>query len=111
MEEIGKSENKTAAGFLSLMENLRWVILQDAAVLLSEGREHYIFSQNPAIFNCHSFKDFQSKLLLHIEDHKRDDTFNATLDSVLPGVHNRLDNQIFAMQASSAKFNMMQSSI
>ena len=43
LEETNKSQNKTAAGFLSLLESLRWVILQDAAVMLSEGREHYIF--------------------------------------------------------------------
>ena len=111
LEETNKCKNKTAAGFLSLMESLRWVILQDAAVMLSEHREHYIFTHNPEIFNSSSFRDFQTKLLLHIEDHKRDDRFNATLDSVLPGVHNRLDNQIFATQASNAKMNMMQSSI
>ena len=111
LQSTDKSRNKTAAGFLSLMESLRWVILQDAAVMLHEGRDHYMFSNNPDIFNSIVFKDFQSKLIQHIEDKKRDDRFNATLDSVLPGVHNRLDHQIFAVEASHAKMNMMQRSI
>ena len=63
--------NKTATAFLSLMSSLRWVILQDAAVLLSEGRTHEIFVSNPLIFESNSFLDFQMKLLAYIDKHKR----------------------------------------
>ena len=111
MEQCDNVKNKTAAAFLSFMESLRWVILQDAAIMLSDGREHYIFTHNPDIFNSVVFRDFKTKLLCHIEKFKRDDEFNATLDTVLPGVHNRLDNQMFAMHATNAKLNMMQRSI
>ena len=52
-----------------------------------------------------------SIILLHIAHHKRDECFNVTLDSILPGVHNCFDNQIFAIQASNAKVNIMQNSI
>ena len=83
--------NKTATAFLSLMSSLRWVILQDAAVMLSEGRTHEIFVSNPLIFESNSFLDFQMKLLAYIDKHKRDDRWNATIETVLPGVHNRLD--------------------
>ena len=99
-EAIAKTDqirNKTAAAFLSFVESLRWVIIQDAAVLISEGRQHYIFEQNGNIFNTEEFKDYQTKLLQHIEQHERDEKFNATLDSVLPGLHQKLDNQMFAM--------------
>ena len=48
-EALRKTVNTThhtAYGFLSLIKNLRWVILQDAAVMITQGqRTHYIFTK------------------------------------------------------------------
>ena len=41
------TKHHTAYGFLSLIKNLRWVILQDAAVMITKGkRNHYIFKNS-----------------------------------------------------------------
>ena len=104
-------KNKTAAQFLLLLESLRWVIVQDSAVMLSEGREHYIFDNNPDIFKSHEFLDFQRKILIHIARHKRDVQLNATIDSVLPGIQNRLDNQSYAMVGQKEVLNTMNENI
>ena len=79
------------------MSSLRWVILQDAAVMLLEGRTHEIFVSNPLIFESNSFLDFLMKLLAYIDKHKRDDRWNATIETVLPGVHNCLDTCSYVM--------------
>ena len=111
INKVNQVKNKTAAAFLSFLDSLRWVILQDAAVLISEGRDHYIYKTNPHIFMSPTFLDYETKLLAHIERHKCDQRFNAILDSVLPGVHERLDNQNFALNHQSGKLEIMSSRI
>ena len=107
ISKVDQVKNKTAAAFLSFLDSLRWVILQDAALLLSEGREHYIFENNPEIFKSEGFLDYQGKLILHIRSQQRDEEFNATLDTVLPGLHERLDNQNFALHNQCGKLDVM----
>ena len=61
-------ENPTARAFLNLLKNLRWVILQDAAVLKEQyNRHHFIFTNQRDVFESTLFLDFQRKLLAHIE--------------------------------------------
>ena len=83
----------TAWGFLSLLKSLRWVILQDAAVLMGENkRDHYIFKNHPEIFASPAFLDYQTKMLAHISYSSKNDPNAACVDTVLPGVNDRLDN-------------------
>ena len=43
-------DNPTALGFLELLQNLRWAIIQDCAVLTKkEQRGHVIFAMFPHI--------------------------------------------------------------
>ena len=53
IDKIDSKTNKTAAAFLCFMDSLRWVILQDSAVLLSQGRNHNIFDENSDIFKSY----------------------------------------------------------
>ena len=46
-------------------------------------------------------------MILHIRSQKRDEEFNATLDTVLPGLHERLDNQNFALHNQCGKLDVM----
>ena len=91
-----KKKNKTAAAFLCFMDNLRWVILQDAAVMIANGRDHSIFVENADIFKSELFLDFQEKLIKHIEEQVSGEIQQKDLDAILPGVQNRLDNQRLA---------------
>ena len=59
ISKVDQVKNKTAAAFLSFLDSLRWVILQDAALIISEGREHYIFENNSEIFKSEGFLDYQ----------------------------------------------------
>ena len=111
IDMIDPNKHKTATQFLSLMSSLRSVIIQDAAIMLLEGREHYIFDHNPEIFKSSLFIDFQQKLIGHINRHKRDERFNTTIDNVLPGVINRLDNMTFTMVGQQETLKSMNGDI
>ena len=88
----GKTDLHTAMGFLSLLKSLRWVILQDAAVLLGENkRDHFIYQSHPEIFASPAFLDFQTKMLAHISYTSENDPNFACVETILPGVNNRLD--------------------
>ena len=55
-------ENPTARAFLNLLKNLRWVILQDAAVLKGKyNRHHFIFTNQRDVFESSLFLDFQRR--------------------------------------------------
>ena len=57
-----KKDNPTALGFLELLQNLRWVIIQDCAVLTKkEQRDHIIFAMFPHILNLIYLKSIQIK--------------------------------------------------
>ena len=82
----------TAWGFLSLLKSLRWVVLQDTAILLGENkRNHYIFRSQPEILASPVFLDFQTKMLAHISFTSENDPNSPCIDTVLPGTNNRLD--------------------
>jgi hypothetical protein len=51
----------TARSFLRMLQNLRRVILQDAALMMHAGRQHHIF--NKPVFQSAAFKEFQQKLV------------------------------------------------
>jgi len=54
----------TARFFLKHLKNLRRVLLQDAAVLISKGRRHPVF--NLPVFQCTEFENFRVAMMNHI---------------------------------------------
>ena len=77
--------NSIAREFLDLLKNLRWVILQDSAVLIAVyKRNHFIFNHQSDVFDSIYFKDFQIKLQSHIKKHKS--MKEETIKNGLPGV-------------------------
>ena len=87
--KIPYGKNPTARAFLNLLKNLRWVILQDSAVLMGVyKRNHFIFNNQSDMFDSTLFKDFQNKLLSHIKQHE---SVNETIENCLPGVLKKMD--------------------
>jgi hypothetical protein len=78
----------TALAFLKFMKYLRIVILQDAAVLLHEGRTHRGL-QEP-IFSTPEFLAFQAEMVQHC--HEATNPCDTNLNQVLPGMNERLGN-------------------
>ena len=75
-----------------MLTSLRWVILQDTAVLLGENkRNHYIYQSHPEICASPVFLDYQTKMLAHISYTSENDPNSPCVDTVLPGVDNKLD--------------------
>ena len=79
----------TASAFLGLLKRLRAIVLQDAAVLLDSGRKHSLFCME--VFTSSAFLEFQTRLLKLIHQ-SRVDPSSLTVQAVLPGICERLDN-------------------
>ena len=76
---------ETAKAFLVFLRNLRWVILQDAAVLTKvHGRKHILFDSFPNIFKSDLFNDYAGKLLEYLD--ASFDPNDVDIQTVLPGV-------------------------
>ena len=81
----------TAKGFLTLLSNLRRVLLQDAAILIkTHGRTHAMFQHNPEIFNCRLFHDYATDLHNHIDE--ATDPNDINIETLLPGVLQKFDD-------------------
>ena len=73
-----------------MLKNLRWVILQDSAVLMGlYNRNHFIFNNQRDVFDSPLFHDFQNKLLSHIK--KNELVKDETIENCLPGVLKKMD--------------------
>ena len=93
LEESDLTDKPTARGFLNYLINLRWVILQDCAVLIGKNkRKHFIFEHMSEIFDSETFKDFTAKMMEHLDEQAENSPDKAKLDIVLPGVNQRLDD-------------------
>ena len=79
----------TASAFLTLLKRLRVVILQDAAILLDQGRKHSLFCMD--VFTTPEFMDFKGRLLATVHESQADPA-SLTVQAVLPGICERLDN-------------------
>ena len=80
----------TARAFISLLINLRWVILQDSAVLTGlHKRNNFMFNDQRDVIDLTFFKDFQNKLLSHINQHES--VKDETIENCLPGVLKKMD--------------------
>ena len=82
-DEINNHE--TSKAFLVCLRNMRWVILQDATILIKvHGRTHCLFDTFPHIFKSTLFADYEVKLLHHMNEALEPNDINV--EKVLPGV-------------------------
>ena len=80
----------TSRCFLRFLEHMRRVILQDVAVMMLEGRSHFVFSL--PVFRSKLFMDFKAKMAQHLEQAKHNNPLDASIEVVLPGVQERINN-------------------
>ena len=93
LNDVRLKDFPTAKGFLTLLMNLRWVLLQDAAILIKvHGRTHAMFQCNPEIFNCALFDDYARELQKYMDD--ATDPNDINIDTLLPGVLQKFDDMV-----------------
>jgi hypothetical protein len=84
----------TAMGFITMLEHMRIVILQDATEMIINGRTHHLFL-NP-IFVCKLVKDYVKVMTVSLstihETEKTVDVFSDELDKKISDFHNTLDS-------------------
>jgi hypothetical protein len=78
----------TAIGFLKLLKFLRIVILQDAAMLLHQGRTHIVL-EDP-IFSSPAFLNFKAEIVQHCQE--ATNPCDTNLNQLIPGMNERLGN-------------------
>ena len=92
---VGDNEinnHKTSKAFLVFLRNMRWVILQDATILIKvHGRTHCLFNTFPHIFKSTLFADYGDKLLRHMDDAIEPNDID--IEKVLPGVLQKFERQ------------------
>ena len=82
-------KHQTARAFLAMMDDLRYVIIQDAAVMIiffPDCANHGLF-QLPLC--SQAFFEFTTEMKAYLEKAKA--PYNASLEDVLPGVHQQFD--------------------
>ena len=60
-ENLDLEARATARGFLNYLINLRWVILQGCAILLTKGRKPFIFEQLSEVFRLNLLKGYKKR--------------------------------------------------
>ena len=86
MAEITLPEiNYTAKQFFTLLKKLRWIILQDTAVLIGvHKRNHSLYDSMPEIFKSKEFKSFTLLMIKHVNHSKYDDQNDRIIERFLP---------------------------
>ena len=80
----------TAKGFLDMLVNTRWVIIQDRALFVGKfKRGHFIFDTFLEIFQSDLFKDFITKLMKYIDEAEY--LNDAKVNHVLPWSFSKFD--------------------
>ena len=97
-------ECTTARAFLQLLVNLRWVIIQDCAVMIGEyKRTHFIFKHMCHVFESNSFRSYTNELLDHISTSS--DPNDENIERLLPGVLGRMSEQVQATKDMHDQIN------
>jgi Centromere DNA-binding protein complex CBF3 subunit, domain 2 len=86
----GRSRH-TAAYFLNMLIQLRHLILQDTAEIMtySEPRQHPLFTE--PIFTSQLFGEYVAAMKTHLAQAPAADPLNMSMEAALPGVMNRFD--------------------
>lgn len=81
----------TALYFLKMLIDLRRIILQDTAEILtySNRRTHPLFEE--PIFASRHFGDYVARMRTHLAQAPADDPLNSAIEKALPGVRERID--------------------
>ena len=102
-------KNITAKEFFTLLKNLRWVILQDAAVLIGvHNRKHSLYESMPEIFQSKEFKSFTSKMMSYINHSTCDEKNEILIERVLPGINSKISNQTTAINSLEKVTNSLE---
>ena len=68
MDKVKNTANRIEFGFLALLKTLRWVILQDIAVITFEyNRTHYIYKQLDKVFESDAFNNYADRIVDHLK--------------------------------------------
>ena len=87
MDKISSKFNPTAIGFLTLLKNLRWVIIQDCAVLIGvHNREHILFKDMNEIFKSKMFIDYTYKMKVYLKNDVEMNIHSSMISSILPDI-------------------------
>ena len=90
-ENVDLSDCPTARAFINFLINLRWVILQDSAVLIGiKKQSHFIINNMKHIFESELFKDYTQQMIQHLVSSKNTDPNAMDIDRILPGVNEKL---------------------
>ena len=82
----------TNKGFLEMLVNMSWVILQDCKLLIGKYKRcHLMFDTFPEIFRSDLFKYFAIKLMKNIDE--AEDPNDAKVDVTLPWILVNVDAQ------------------
>lgn len=104
MDKLQAGEHQTARCFLQLLLNLRWVILQDCAVMIGRyKRNHFIFNHMSYVFESTSFKNYTTELLNFLSSNV--DTNDDKVERILPGMLRRMDDQVQATKDMHDEMN------
>ena len=88
LQSVNATCNPTAIAFLNMLQRLRIVILQDAAVMVLHGRKHCIFDL--PIFTSAEFKQLVDQMRHH--ETTAVDPTDASIEQILPSVCSRFSN-------------------
>ena len=78
----------TATSFLRLLKKLRRIILQDAAAMMAEGRDHPLFGM--PVFKSTLFLQFTATMKDHLESTSDHEPIDLLLQRVMPTVNARM---------------------
>jgi hypothetical protein len=81
-------DRHTAIGFLKLLKYLRIVILQDAAILMHQGRTHIVLDE--PIFSSPEFLTFKAEMVQHCQE--ATNPCDTSLSQCIPELHERIGN-------------------
>jgi hypothetical protein len=94
---------QTARAFLGLLKNLRVTILQDAAVLMLQGRTHAVF--NLPVFKSDEFIAFKESMRVHLDKFEDKDPLEADWNRLVPGLHEQISNTMSAIDSGFNQLN------
>ena len=99
----------TAIRFLTLLKNLRTVLLQDVAIMMNDEKRqgHLIFSD--PLFQSEDFITFRQEMGEHMAT-ASDPVFN-NLEQVLPGVANRFDKIDQSLGDNESRLTFLQGTV
>ena len=95
IEKVWSTDNYIAFGFLALVKILRWVIFQDAAVMIRQYNcTHYIYKQFDKVFESDAFNNYADQMVEHLKlSEKTDPNKLGVLTKIgIPYVNNNIEN-------------------